>query len=103
VAIREVIGTLPAEVRAEAERVPFILEKWPPPDEPQDQLGLYLGFEEAVVSETAGPIMIYIGPHYEMCEEEEIDFEEEVRRTYLHELGHHLGLDEDGLEERGLY
>jgi predicted Zn-dependent protease with MMP-like domain len=32
----------------------------------------------------------------------EIRFEDKVRITYLHELGHHLGLDEDDLEERGL-
>ncbi len=26
----------------------------------------------------------------------------EVRTTYLHELGHYLGLDEDELTQRGL-
>jgi len=101
-AIRELIGRLPAEIRAEAERVPFILEKWPPADAPQDQLGLYMSFEPAVVSDAPGPIMIYVGPHVEFCEEEDLDFCEEVRRTYLHELGHHLGLDEGELEERGI-
>jgi predicted Zn-dependent protease with MMP-like domain len=29
-------------------------------------------------------------------------FREEVRRTYLHELGHYLGLDEDDLADRDL-
>lgn len=100
--IRGLIRTLPPEIRAEAERVPFILEKWPPADMPQDQLGLYMSFEEAVVSEVPGPIMIYIGPHLEFCEDEGIDFKEEIRRTYLHELGHHLGLDEGELEDRGI-
>jgi predicted Zn-dependent protease with MMP-like domain len=100
--IRKLVPTLPPEIRAEAERVPFILEKWPPADEPQDQLGCYLGFEDAVVNDAPGPIMIYIGPHYEFCEEENIEFEQEIRRTYLHELGHHLGLDEGELDERGI-
>ena len=29
-------------------------------------------------------------------------FRDEVHTTYLHELGHYLGLDEDDLTERGL-
>ena len=100
--IRELIASLPPEIQSEARRVPFILEKWPPPHMPQDQLGLYMSFEEAVVSSTPGPIMIYVGPHLEFCEEEDIDFQEEIRRTYLHELGHHLGLDEGELDDRGI-
>jgi predicted Zn-dependent protease with MMP-like domain len=100
--IRELIATLPPEIRHEAERVPFILEKWPPADAPQDQLGLYMSFEQSVVSDAPGPIMIYIGPHLDFCEEEDLDFKDEIRRTYLHELGHHLGLDEGELEDREL-
>ena len=34
--------------------------------------------------------------------DEDADFEDEVRLTYLHELGHHFGWDEGDLEERGL-
>jgi predicted Zn-dependent protease with MMP-like domain len=30
------------------------------------------------------------------------DLDEEIRITVLHELGHHLGFDEDGLESMGL-
>lgn len=101
-AIRELIGTLPPEIRAEADRVPFILDKWPAEDAPQDQLGLYMSFEEGVVSDAPGPIMIYIGPHVEFCEEEDLDFKDQICRTYLHELGHHLGLDEGELEDREL-
>ena len=32
----------------------------------------------------------------------EESFEEEVGITFMHELGHYLGLDEDDLDERGL-
>ena len=35
-------------------------------------------------------------------EEDEEIFREEVHTTYLHELGHYLGLDEDDLFDRGL-
>jgi predicted Zn-dependent protease with MMP-like domain len=34
---------------------------------------------------------------------EDLDaFADEVRTTYLHELGHYFGWDEEDLEERGL-
>ena len=38
----------------------------------------------------------------EFCADEGEDFDDEVRLTYLHELGHHLGWDEGDLEARGL-
>jgi predicted Zn-dependent protease with MMP-like domain len=37
-----------------------------------------------------------------MCEAVESDFREEVRITFLHELGHYLGLNEEDISERGL-
>jgi len=36
------------------------------------------------------------------CKEAGTRVDEEVRRTYLHELGHYLGLDEEALAERDL-
>jgi len=38
----------------------------------------------------------------EEAEDAGTTFEEEVRRTYLHELGHYLGLDEAALAARDL-
>ena len=38
----------------------------------------------------------------DFAEEDEEFFCDEVHTTYLHELGHYLGLDEDELTERGL-
>jgi predicted Zn-dependent protease with MMP-like domain len=38
----------------------------------------------------------------DFAEGDEVIFREEVRTTFLHELGHYLGLDEDELTERGL-
>jgi len=37
-----------------------------------------------------------------MCGAEEDSYREEVRITFLHELGHYLGLDEGDLFQRGL-
>ena len=65
-------------------------------------LGQFHGFEENHISETLGPIFIFVGPIFELCRDESIPFEDEVRLTYLHELGHFMGLDESDLEDRGL-
>lgn len=46
-------------------------------------------------------ITIFIGP-LERAFASPSDLEQEIRITILHELGHHLGLDEDGLEALGL-
>jgi hypothetical protein len=46
--------------------------------------------------------MLYLEAIDELCRDEGGDFDEEVRVTFLHELGHHFGWDEGDLEERGL-
>ena len=38
----------------------------------------------------------------EYCLEEQLDFADHVQRTYLHELGHHISLDEKQVELRGV-
>ena len=98
--IVELIDSLPPEVRTEADRVPCLLEKWPP--EGEEVLGRCLSFEEQVVSEAPGPFVLYLGTIWRDCQEHGLEFADEIRVTYLHELGHHLGLDEDDLAERGL-
>ena len=98
--ITQLIESLPPELRAEADRVPCLLEKWPP--EGEGVLGRCLSFEEQVVSDAPGPFVLYLGSIYRDCKEHGLEFEDEVRVTYLHELGHHLGLDEGDLMERGL-
>lgn len=98
--IKATIASLPPPIREQAESIATLLEKWPHDED--DLLGQFHGFETDHISETLGPLFIFLGPLYEYCREEKLNFEEEVRITYLHELGHHLGLDEDDLEERGL-
>ena len=46
--------------------------------------------------------LLFLGNILEEADEAGTTFEEEVGRTYLHELGHYLGLDEDALAERDL-
>jgi len=49
-----------------------------------------------------GRICLYLLTIADYCRDENIPFADEVRTTYLHELGHHLGWDEDDLEARNL-
>lgn len=95
--MRETIASLPAEIRREADRVPWTLQKW----SQHGELGLFSGYLDDRLSE-GGTIQIFLGDIYLYCDQDIESFEEEVRITYLHELGHHLGWDEDDLEARGL-
>jgi predicted Zn-dependent protease with MMP-like domain len=98
--VQRTITSLPAPIREHAEKIATLLEKWPPDD--SDMLGQFHGFEENHISETLGPLFLYLGPIHQLCAEENTSFEDEVRITYLHELGHFIGLDENDLDERGL-
>ncbi len=94
------IAELPPEVQAEAKKVPCLLQRVC--DEDPDVLGTYGNFDSGGVSPANGPIILYLLTIEEYCDDLDEDFDEEVRLTYLHELGHHLGWDEGDLEERGL-
>jgi predicted Zn-dependent protease with MMP-like domain len=98
--IEETIAELPSEVQVEAQKVPYLFEKICKED--PELLGTYGHFVQGEVSDANGPIILYLATIDDYCAEEDTDFNEEVRLTYLHELGHHLGWDEGDLEERGL-
>ncbi|HSH15059.1 MAG TPA: metallopeptidase family protein [Verrucomicrobiae bacterium] len=70
-----------------------------------DLLGLFIG-PDFVNEEGHGSlppqIILFLESLWEFSECDEAVYREEVRTTYLHELGHYLGLDEDEVEERGL-
>lgn len=101
---------LPAELRAAAQEVPVCIEDWPDEDLVADGLspdilGLFVGAPRHHHDSDPGPppqILLYLENILDECEEAGTSFEEEVRRTYLHELGHYLGLDEEALAEREL-
>jgi predicted Zn-dependent protease with MMP-like domain len=99
-AVERTIAELPSEVLAEARKVPVLFERSCLED--PDILGTYGHFEPGEVSPANGPIILYLATIDDYCDEEGEDFPAEVRLTYLHELGHHLGWDEDDLEARGL-
>ena len=71
-----------------------------------DTLGLFVGepFSEAGTTTAPLPaqVILFLENIWEMAGENEAVYQEEVRATLLHELGHYLGLDETDLEQRGL-
>jgi predicted Zn-dependent protease with MMP-like domain len=102
---------LPADLRPLARAVPVHYQAGPDASvlaegfEP-DLLGLFTGNPHGTEyshDQPAPPqILLYIGNLWDLAEEDVEIFREEVRLTYLHELGHYLGWDEDDLAARGL-
>jgi len=102
--------SLSNDLAEKAKIVPVIFEPEPGKElvedgvEP-DLLGLFSGssFPEALADDSAPPtVHLFLENLWEYSEEDEPTFIEEVRITYLHELGHYLGMEEDDLEKRGL-
>ena len=101
---------LPAELREAARQLPVCFEDLP--DDAlladglaPDILGLFVGAPRHEQMHDPGPppqIILYLENSFDECEEAGTTFAEEVRRTYLHELGHYLGLDEEALAARDL-
>jgi len=96
-------------LRVRAGGLPVTFERRPNADlqadgiEP-DTLGLFTGAEFADEGNVPLPpqIILFLGNLWDFAEGDEVIFQEEVRATFLHELGHYLGLDEDELTKRGL-
>jgi predicted Zn-dependent protease with MMP-like domain len=69
-----------------------------------DTLGVFTGAEFAEEGHIPMPpqIILFLENIWDQAEADGNVFREEIRTTFLHEMGHFLGLDEDELTERGL-
>ena len=111
-ALEEIEATLldlPEPLRERAKQLPVTLERVPhagllADGIAEDTLGLFTGADFAAEGHVLLPpqIILFLENLWEFSEQDEGIFRDEVRTTYLHELGHYLGLDEDDLFERGL-
>jgi predicted Zn-dependent protease with MMP-like domain len=109
--VNAIIAVLPPDLRVKAKPLPVLYESLPSEEliadgiEP-DTLGLFVGepFPDSAsgVTQLPAEIILFLDNLWNLTEGDEEYYREEVRATYLHELGHYLGLDEDDLEERGL-
>lgn len=110
----EVQGTLdalPPELRERARPLPVVYERVPSAELQADAieadtLGLFVG--EAFPDGEGGPsplppqIILFLENLWDFAEGDEETYLDEVHVTYVHELGHYLGLSEEELDERGL-
>lgn len=106
--IREALGRLPPPVAREMERAAVEVVDRPRADPDVDPLtlGLYMGRSALDASVDAPPehpprIEIY-RKNIERIARDREEAVEELRITLLHEIGHHLGYDEEGVEGLGL-
>lgn len=109
--VKATLDSLPEPVRDQAKPLPVTYETVPNAAiladgfEP-DLLGLFvgsaLGEEAQALSPLPPQIILFLENLWDFAEGDEEIFCEEVQITYLHELGHYLGLDEDDLFDRGL-
>jgi len=107
--VEATLAELPLELRERALKLPVTFE--PRPNAglqadgiAPDVLGLFVGpeFAEEDAIPMPSQIILFLENLWEFAEGDEKVFLDEVRTTFLHELGHFLGLDEDDLAERGL-
>ncbi len=102
---------LPPTIRDAALSVPVSFEPFPS-DElvddglDSDILGLFVG-QEHPAGTTDGEvlpsqILLFLENLWDFAEGDNAVFRDEVRLTYLHELGHYFGWSEAEIEQRGL-
>ncbi|MDF0644211.1 MAG: metallopeptidase family protein [Nitrospira sp.] len=106
--VQEALRDLPARYAKLAEEVSVVVEEEPPAevladldlDSKDDLLGLYQGvpLSEESFFQPGGQqpprIAIYRGPILRLCRTPD-EVRQEIRDTVVHELGHHVGLDDD--------
>ena len=107
--IEATLAALPEPLRERAEKLPVTFEPVPNAGLQADgievdTLGLFAGAELVEAGDIPMPpqIILFLENVWDFAEGDEKVFREEIRATFLHELGHFLGLDEVDLEERGL-
>jgi len=108
--VDRVVRSLPKPLRERARELPVTYERQPnkglvADGIESDTLGLFVGpafADEGHGSPMPSQIILYLDNIWDQAEQDMEFFAEEVRTTFLHELGHYLGLDEDGLFDRGL-
>ncbi len=109
--LHEVIDELPSPFRELLDVVPVVVDPEPAEDMleefPDDELtGLYVGPPMHLWNASDAPpetAVIYIFQHpLERTCDSRAELAEQIRITLLHELGHCVGFDDDGLDRIGL-
>jgi len=106
--VDEALEELPGWVVDAVENLHVVVEDWPSPEQDPHGDGI-LGMYEGVSLLDRGVdysgylpdrIVVFMGPHLELGLSG-ADLRREIRKTVLHELAHHLGIDDERLTELG--
>ncbi|MFQ5948045.1 MAG: metallopeptidase family protein [Acidimicrobiia bacterium] len=106
--VDEALEELPEKVLDALDNLHVVVEEWPTPEQDSDDTGL-LGLYEGVSLLERGVdysgflpdrIIVFMGPHLELGLSRQ-ELKEEIRRTVLHEVAHHLGIDDRRLHDLG--
>ena len=107
--VEATLAALPKPLRERAEKLPVTFERQPNAGLQADgiewdTLGLFTGpeFADEGIIPMPPQIILFLENLWDFAEGDDEIFRDEVHTTFLHELGHYLGLDEDELTERGL-
>lgn len=106
--VARTLDELPAEVAEKVGQVSVFVEEEPRADDIErgvgaDWLGIFEGASYAHGDWPDPPrIRIWVNNLWTFASGREAEFRREVRVTLLHEIGHYLGLDEDGVARLGL-
>ena len=106
--VDRVLDTLPDWVVERIDNLMVVVEEYPTADQDPHGEGLLGIYEGVSLLERSGDywgampdqITIFRQPHLALGLTRP-ELEEEIRKTVLHELGHHLGIDDDRLHELG--
>jgi predicted Zn-dependent protease with MMP-like domain len=111
--VAQALQSIPEEIRRRLDNVAVVVEDWPSAEQlaaagvgPEETLfGLYEGVPLTQRGITADPLLpdkitLFQGPLEEACATEG-EMAEEIRRTVVHEIAHHFGIDERRLAELG--
>jgi predicted Zn-dependent protease with MMP-like domain len=108
--VSEALDSLPEDIAAAMDNVEVVVEDEPPPELLQQMsrgstlFGLYQGvpLTERTHYDRALPdkISIFRGPVERSARTPE-DIKEQVRRTIVHEIAHHFGIDDARLDDLG--
>jgi len=101
--VEQAIAELPPDVAAVANQIPCLFKEYAEKETPGYRtMGVFQHFTAGKKSDYNGPIVLYLKSMEELCARRSKTFEDQVRYTYLHELGHGLGWDEVDLARHGL-
>jgi predicted Zn-dependent protease with MMP-like domain len=106
--VDEALDSLPEWVLERIDNLHVVVEEWPSRDQDPEGHGL-LGIYEGVSLLERGVdysgflpdrIFVFMGPHLRLGLDRD-GLRREIRTTVLHEIAHHLGIDDDRLHELG--